>query len=55
MNGILSKARFNSLRIILDSGYSSYIILGKNMKKKEIRIPRSSIGIYKGMTSTLTI
>ena len=32
-NGRLRKSRFNPLRNILDSGASSYIILGKNMQR----------------------
>ena len=33
MNGILGKAKFDSLRILLDSGDISYIILFKHTQK----------------------
>ena len=38
MNGINDKFKFNSLRIIIYFGATSYIILGKHMKKLKKKI-----------------
>ena len=55
MNGRIGKAKFNSLRIILDSVASSSIILGKNISTLQNKIPSLSVGVKNGVTSTLII
>ena len=61
MNGILGNAKFNSLRIPLDPGASSLIILGKHVKKfqniktKHIRLSKKGGDFNTNYTSKVEI
>ena len=52
MNSRLGKSKFNSLKIILDYGVSSYIILVKHTQKSQNKPPSQSIVVHKEVTLT---